>query len=168
MSGQDVLTPVRRAFLARTVREQTLLAGLAALLALTLIWFGILGPVISWRSDALRDFSRSAEGYETLLVQIEEYRALAAQITAPEDQEPLRTVADRTARERALAISRVQPLEDGRLGVWMEQADANAVLAWLEALAREQGVVVERISLDREADERVRAQLTLRRLSEAN
>ncbi|MBL4544765.1 MAG: type II secretion system protein M [Oceanicaulis sp.] len=59
-------------------------------------------------------------------------------------------------------------VQNGRLGVWMEQADANAVLAWLDALAREQGVVVERISLDREADERVRAQLTLRRVSEAN
>jgi type II secretory pathway component PulM len=46
MSGQDVLTPLRRTFLARTVREQVLLAGLAALLALTVIWFGVLGPVI--------------------------------------------------------------------------------------------------------------------------
>ena len=167
MTLREGLSPVGRAFLARTVREQILLAGLAALLALTVIWFGILGPVISWRSDALRDFSRAAAGYETLLVQVEAYRALAEQVETPEDQEPLRTLADRTARERGLAISRVQPLEDGRLGVWMEQADADALMAWLEGLAREQGVMVERISLDREADERVRAQLTLRRVSEA-
>lgn len=167
MIGTHVLTPVRRAFLARTVREQLLLAGLGVLLALTLVWFGVLGPVIAWRTDALRNFARAAEGYETLLVQIEDYRMLAEQVTPLQDQDPLRTLADRTARERSLAISRVQPLEDGRLGVWMEQADANAVLAWLEDLAREHGVMVERISLDREADERVRAQLTLRRLSEA-
>ena len=80
----------------------------------------------------------------------------------------MRTLADRTARERGLSISRVQPLEDGRLGVWLEQADADAMMGWLNTLSREHGVSAVRVSVDRESDARVRAQLTLSRAGGAN
>lgn len=161
MSQMTLFSPLHKAFQARTPREQVLLAGLAVLLLLTVLWFGVLAPAINWRSDAAQRYANAAEGYETLLVQASEYRARSAQAVTAGDREPLRTLADRTARERGLSISRVQPLEDGRLGVWMEQSDADALMGWLSVLAREHGVSAERVSLDRENDNRVRAQLTL-------
>ena len=90
------------------------------------------------------------------------YRTLAA--TADQAQRagaPLRTVIGRTASARGVAISRVQPLDDGRLGVWLDTVEADALMAWLSDLAREEGVRVDRVSLDREGDGVVRAQLLL-------
>ncbi len=161
MSQTTLFTPLIKAFQARTAREQALLAGLAVLVVLTIAWFGVLAPAMSWRADAARRYANAAEGYESILVQASEYRALSAQAVNADDREPLRTLADRTARERGLAISRVQPLEDGRLGVWIEQADADSLMGWLSLLSREHGVNAERVSLDREGETRVRAQLTL-------
>ena len=161
MSQTTLFTPLIKAFQARTAREQALLAGLAVLVVLTIAWFVVLAPAMSWRADAARRYANAAEGYESILVQASEYRALSAQAVNADDREPLRTLADRTARERGLAISRVQPLEDGRLGVWMEQADADSLMGWLSLLSREHGVNAERVSLDREGETRVRAQLTL-------
>lgn len=163
MSQTTFFTPLFKAFQARTAREQALLAGLAVLVVLTVLWFGVLAPAMSWRADAAQRYANAAEGYETILVQVSEYRALSAQAVSSGDREPLRTLADRTARERGLSISRVQPLDDGRLGVWMEQADADAMMGWLSVLAREHGVSAERVSLDRDGENRVRAQLTLLR-----
>ena len=161
MSQTTVFTPIRKAFQARTAREQALLAGLAVLVVLTVLWFGLLAPVMSWRAAAEQRYVNAAEGYETVLAQAAEYRALSAQAVTIGDREPLRTLADRMARERGLSISRVQPLDDGRLGVWIEQADADALMGWLSVLAREHGVSAERVSLDRDGETRVRAQLTL-------
>lgn len=168
MNVQAYFTPALKAFHARTAREQLLLAGLGLIVVLMAIWFGLLAPAIDGRAEATRRYVSAVEGYETILDQTARYRALAAS-TAPEaEREPLRTLADRSARERGLSISRVQPLEDGRLGVWMEDADADALMAWLAALSTEQGVNVERASLDRSGDNRVRAQLTLMRAGGAS
>lgn len=168
MSKSAIFTPIRIAFLARTPREQALLAGLAVLLVLTVLWFGVLAPALNWRSEAVRRYANAAEGYETILVQAAQYRALSEGAVNVADQEPLRTLADRTARERGLSISRVQPLEDGRLGVWLEQADADAMMGWLNTLSLEHGVSAVRVSVDRESDARVRAQLTLSRAGGAS
>lgn len=161
MSQTTLFTPVSKAFQARTAREQVLLAGLAVLVVLTVVWFGLLAPVMNWRAASEQRYVNAVEGYETLLVQAEHYRALSALAVTADNSEPLRTLADRMARERGLSISRVQPLDDGRLGVWMEQADADALMGWLSVLAREHGVNAERVSLDRDGEARVRAQLTL-------
>lgn len=167
MNVRAFFTPVLRAFQARTAREQLLLAGLGLILLLMAVWFGLLAPALDWRMDATRRYVSAVEGYETVLDQAARYRSLAARSEDASEREPLRTLADRSARERGLSISRVQPLEDGRLGVWMDDADANALMAWLGDLSREHGVSAERASLDRSGDNRVRVQLTLMRAGEA-
>lgn len=168
MSVHAFFTPAVKAFQARTVREQVLLAGLGLIVLLMAIWFGLLAPAIDWRSDATRRYVSAVEGYETILDQTARYRALAASAAPDAEREPLRTLADRSAREKGLSISRVQPLEDGRLGVWIEDAEADALMRWLGDLSREHGVSAERVSLDRSGDNRVRAQLTLMRAGGAS
>lgn len=161
MSQMTLFAPITKAFQARTTREQLLLAGLGVLVLLTVLWFGLMAPVMSWRAAAEQRYVNAVEGYETLLVQAEQYRVLSELAVTTDDSEPLRTLADRMARERGLSITRVQPLDDGRLGVWMEQADADALMGWLSVLSREHGVSAERVSVDRDGEARVRAQLTL-------
>ena len=162
MSWSKRLGPVRSAWAERTAREQILLAGAGALIVVIVCWYAVLAPALAWRSEAERDFVRAAEDFEVMVEGAARYRALAAgPARTQRSGAPLRTVIGRTANERGVAISRVQPLDDGRLGVWLDTVEADALMAWLTELSREEGVRVDRVSLDREGDGVVRAQLLL-------
>lgn len=162
MSWTETLAPVRAAWAERTAREQILLACAAALIAMILAWYAVLAPVMSWRASAERDFLRAVERYEVMAEGAARYRALSAGAAqAQRSGAPLRTVIGRTANARGVAISRVQPLDDGRLGVWLDTVEADILMAWLSELAADEGVRVDRVSLDREGDGVVRAQLLL-------
>lgn len=163
MTLRDYLAPARARWGALSGREQALLVGLAALTTATALWFGVVAPAQSWRDEARRGYAGAVEEYERLLADIARHQALAAEVDQPGGATPLRTLVGRSAGDRGLAISRVQPLEDGRLGVWFDTVEADALLAWLVDLARTEGVRADRVSLDREGDERVRAQLLLSR-----
>jgi type II secretory pathway component PulM len=166
MTISERLAPVRAAWAERTAREQLLLAGLAAFLAVLVLWFAVLGPALAWRAEAQRVHAAAVEDYETLLDGVARYRALAAEARTGSGG-PIRTLVGATATDRQLPISRVQPLEDGGLGVWLDAAPADRLMAWLADLSREEGVIVERASFDREGDNIVRAQVTVRRAGAA-
>ena len=162
MSWSAWFAPVRAVWSERTTREQILLASAAALMAATVIWFMILSPALAWNAAARQSFERAAQEYEVMVEGAARYRALAAASDQAERSgAPLRTVIGRTAGARGVAISRVQPLDDGRLSVWLDTVSADALMAWLRHLAVEEGVRVDRVSLDREGDGLVRAQLLL-------
>lgn len=163
MTVSEILAPARAAWAERSAREQLMLAGLAGIVSVLVIWFAVLAPALSWRAEAQRVHAAAVEDYETLLGGVARYRALAAEAGAGRGAAPLRTLVGSTATARQLPISRVQPLEDGGLGVWLESAPADRLMAWLADLSREEGVRVERASFDREGDNIVRVQLTLRR-----
>lgn len=161
MSWNERLAPARAAWVERTAREQVLLAGLALVLAVVLGWYAVLSPALSWRDEARSAHAREVARYEAFIAGLSRYRALSAGAQARQAREPLRTVIGRTAQARGLAISRVQPLDDGGLGVWLDTVGADPLIAWLDALERQEGVRIDRVSLDREADGVVRAQLLL-------
>jgi len=163
MTVNDILAPARAAWAEREAREQLLLAGLAALIAGLALWYGVLNPALSWRAEARRGHDAAVADYETLLSGVARYRALASDARTAGGGTPLRTLVGASATARDLPISRVQPLDEGGLGVWFDAAPADSLMAWLSDLSREEGVVVERASFDREGDSVVRAQITVRR-----
>lgn len=161
MSWKERLAPARAAWAERTVREQVLLSAMALLLIGVIAWYLILAPALSWRDEARAAHQAAAARFETMVAGVARYRAEAAAAERPQAGAALRTVVGTSAAARDLAISRVQPLEDGRLGVWMEGVSDDALMAWLVALAREEGVRIDQISIDREGDRLVRAQMVL-------
>ena len=163
MSFDALIMALRQGWAERTGREQALLAGLGVFLIALTLWYGVMSPAMSWRDQAERTHNAAVEDYERLLVDLNRYRALASQSDQPRSSTPLRTLVGTSANENELAITRVQPLDDGGLSVWMDSVQADRVMAWLVMLARDEGVFAQRVSFDREGDGVVRAQLLLRR-----
>ena len=163
MSWTERFAPARAAWAERTIREQIILASLAVLLAGVIIWYLVLTPALSWRDDARASHERAVAGFEAMVQGVDRYRVEAAAAQRPQAGAALRTVVGTTAAARDLAISRVQPLEDGRLGVWMEGVSDDVLMAWLLALSQDEGVRVDQVSIDREGDRLVRAQMVLAR-----
>lgn len=163
MNFDTLLTPLRTSWSERTGREQALLAGLGVFVLVLVLWYGVMSPAFAWRDQAERTHNAAVEDYERLLSDLARYRVLAASANTSRSSVPLRSLVGRSANERELAITRVQPLEDGGLSVWMDSTPADKMMAWLLDLSREEGVIADRVSLDREGEGIVRAQLLLRR-----
>lgn len=161
MNRSDRLAPLKAAWAERTPREQMLVAGVGALLVGVVAWYAILSPALSWRAEARASHAIAVGHYETMVSGVARYREQLAAADQTQGDTALRTIVGTTASARQLAISRVQPLEDGRLGVWMDGVSDQALMTWLLALLREEGIRVDQISIDREGDQRVRTQMVL-------
>ena len=54
----------------------------------------------------------------------------------------LSSVVDRTAKERAIVIARMQPQGDD-LQVWIDEVSFNDLISWLEHLSNHQGIIIQ-------------------------
>lgn len=63
----------------------------------------------------------------------------------------LLALADQSAREAGLegALKRVEPVNEGRVNVWLEAASFDRLSEWLAQLAASHGVVADELSIDR-------------------
>lgn len=157
------ITFVRGLWARQTPREQVLLAACAGLIVAALVWFALVSPALSYRNAMRAGFEAQVEDHMAVIAGIERYRGLqTANATQGQDQ-PLRTLVANRAREAGITITRVQPLDNGQLSVWAEQAPEAQLMTLLVALADRDNVYASRVSLDREASGLVRAQLVLGR-----
>lgn len=162
MTGRDLLHPVRLYWSTRSSREQVMLSTLAAIVILVLLWFIVLQPSLSFRHDARRDFLRAYETHIQTVSDIERYRSV--QDALPENtgaQINLRALIGNRAQQNGLAITRLQPLEDGQLSVWIEQASETSVMSFLIALTTDDQVIIRQLAMDRQPSGLVRTRLLL-------
>ncbi|GGE42809.1 hypothetical protein GCM10011367_16910 [Marinicauda pacifica] len=158
------ITALRGLWTRQTPREQVLLAVCAGLILAALVWFALVSPALSYRNAMRAGFEAQVEDHMAVIAGIERYRGLqTANATQQGQDQPLRTLVANRAREAGITITRVQPLENGQLSVWAEQAPEAQLMALLVALADRDNVHASRVSLDREASGLVRAQLVLGR-----
>jgi general secretion pathway protein M len=91
-------------------------------------------------------------------------RALAGSAGGAQDGQSLLARVDSSAKQQQLgdAVKRLEPASANSVRVWLEQADFDQLVLWLETLTRSQGLRIESISIERsETPGRVTARLTL-------
>jgi general secretion pathway protein M len=77
----------------------------------------------------------------------------------------LLNVASSQAKEFALKFKRFQPEDDQVLRIWLENVPFNRLLGWLHTLKKDNGVTVQKISVDRQdVSGRADATVTLQRI----
>lgn len=150
----------------RSPREQVLLAGAGAVIALVVLIQFVALPLLDYRDAAARS-------YETAASLLDEVRMDAAEVIAlrqrgvagpaPAAAASVRAVVGRSARARGLGITRTSPGAAGELTVWLDEADSKLLHGWLVALQREHGITVSKAALSANMDApTVRAQLRLK------
>ncbi len=78
----------------------------------------------------------------------------------------LLSLVDETTKQRGLkdAVKRIQPEGDQLVRVWLEGAEFDAVVQWLNELSTRHGVAMDNGNLDREDQPgRIKARFTLQR-----
>jgi len=152
------MTALREWFGGRSLREKRLLVVMVALLAVTLVWAGIVRPV----GDAL---SSTEERHAAAVVRLGEAEAAVTAIRAGGRPAALGTSLADAVRARAdQAGFPLQDLnEDGpdRVRVRVPTARPGALTRWLAAMEAG-GILVEQATLTDNGDRSVAAQLVLR------
>jgi general secretion pathway protein M len=136
--------PFAEAWRARTAREKVLIAGLGVILAL---WAGIAGlwqPLQAHRAAVLDDIAR----YTRTATVLTTAAASGIALPAPASDAPLPAVITDTATAYQLTIRRLQPTADAA-EIVLDDAPFEAVLIWLEALERDQGLRIRALTLTR-------------------
>lgn len=152
---------------ALTTRERVALGGGLAAALIIVVYALAWQP---WQAELDRLRARVPEKQQTLewmsaqLARIRELNKGAG--TGSEDSGlPLLTLVERSANQAELrgAITRMNPGEDAdQVRIWMDGADFDRWLRWLETL-NDGGIVVAEASIDRTADNQVTIRTTLQR-----
>lgn len=148
-------------FTDRSLREKRLIVVMLALLALTVIWFGVFRPL----GDGL---SAERQRHADAVIRLGETQAAVTAIRAAQRARPALltgTFADAVRARAADAGFAVASLdEDGadRVRVGIAGARPGALLPWLARLEA-QGILVETATLTDKGDRSVGVQLLLKR-----
>lgn len=142
----------------RSPRERVLLAIMAALLALLLIWLLVLRPLAAAREQAGLDASAAAARRAEATKLIAAIRARPAADGAP----VLDTLSRRLA-EAGLQPSRLEAQGPGQAVVEIAAVNGRLLLGWASGLEARDGLVIDQLEATRNPDQSVRVRLTARR-----
>lgn len=116
-------------------REQIMLGGLGALVAVLVLVYGLISPILNFEASATRDY-RDARRLSVITADLE------APGVESSDDRALRSIVTQMADRRKLKYTRVNQTADGQLQVDMESAPYAAFFAWLQQLEEEADIVV--------------------------
>lgn len=146
-------------FDARTLRERRMLLAMAAMIVLTVIWFGIFLPV----SDGLSSSRTRLNDAVVRLGKAEAEREAIADLIKNKPQPIPGALADyirQSAGDAGFALSNVAPQGDDRVQIAIPTARPGALFSWIADLERA-GVIVATIDVSNNGDQTVAAQILL-------
>jgi general secretion pathway protein M len=131
-------------------RDQRVVAVGAVVVGLLILVGGILIPLSSAVSSAIKGTETRREDLAWMRLNAPEIRAAANIIPPPTGEAPV-VLVDRTARESGLAtaLRGTQPSTAGGVRVQLEAASFDAMITWLDILDWRYGLAIESITVDR-------------------
>jgi general secretion pathway protein M len=132
-------------------REQRVVAIGGVVLAVLILVLGILLPLQSAVSSAVKGNATKREDLAWMQVNAPEVRAASGQLPANTGEAPV-VLVDRVGREAGLASSLrgTQPNGTG-VRVQLEAAPFDTLITWLATLDQSYGLAIESITVDRAA-----------------
>lgn len=154
---------VGRWFAERESGEQRVVLGLTAVVTLTILWLGIWKPISDWRTLEHNRY----ENAQSLLDWVQVNEARAREVARGGEQgkgnRSLLPLVTRSADAQGIRINRLQPESNSVVSVVIQAQPFNEVLSWLHQLQVNNGISVQRVSIDAEGTSGlINAQIRLR------
>ena len=151
---------VGRWFHGRELNEQRIILGLAALVVVSLLWVAVWKPVSDWREiSVLRQ--NNAQNLSDWL-KANEANAKQAANRSQGNSRSLTPLITKAAAAHEITVNRLQPESNGVVSVVLQQQSFNKIVSWITQLQENNGVTVERASIDQvDAPGYVNAQIRL-------
>ena len=145
-----------------TDREKRLVSFAGALSFFVLLYMGIFRPLVAYHEASELELASAKNTYEAIARGAAVVSALGQenQQTSQNAQQPIRVTVSTAARATGVAISRLQPGDDGSLTVWVETVAPGDLYGWMNYMAVEGGISPAKVIIQKTAaDGRLRAQL---------
>lgn len=145
------MNKVRAWYAGLQQREQRVVAIGGVVLVILILVLGILLPLQSAVSSAVKSNATKREDLAWMQVHASEIRAAGGQLPATTGEAPV-VLVDRVGREAGLAASLrgTQPNGTG-VRVQLEAAPFDVLITWLATLDERYGLAIESITVDRAA-----------------
>lgn len=153
---------VGRWFNGRESNEQRIIAVLAVVVVITLLWLMVWQPISDWRATAHNRYQNAQAQLDWMRANEDRARAVARSGNGPAGAGRSLQVITRSAQAQGLQVNRLQPEANGVVSVSIQGQPFNDILQWLNQLQENNGVSVLRLAVD--ADDRpgvVNAQIRL-------
>ena len=148
-----------------TLRERTLASVAGVLTLLLLGYFAVVRPLALFAQDSEWALARALTLHGQIVAAAREVETLRAQRGSTDgvhDDTSVRVAVAQQARAHGVAISRLQPGEDGALTVWVESTQSQAFYSWVHSLADEHGIALTKVIVQKSTSlGRLRVQLEL-------
>jgi len=140
-----------RAYEALTERDRLVVLGLAAFLGLVVLYLGVWAPAHDWNVAAGDRYQRQFSVLQWMRANEDDARAAARSSAAGQrsGNSSMLTRVSSSANRAGVRLTRFQPEGGGGVAIVIQNQPFNAVLRWLDDLARER-IQVRQLSLDRQ------------------
>jgi general secretion pathway protein M len=147
----ELLAKLKAWYGALQQREQRMVAGGALTLAVLILVLGVLLPLHSAVTDAVKRVDSRREDYAWMQVNAAEVQSGSGTIATDTGEAPM-VVVDRVGREAGLgsALKGTQPSGSG-VRVQLESAPFDTLVTWLATLDQRYGLAIDSITVDRAA-----------------
>lgn len=144
----------------RTTREQRLLLAMAALLAATLVWFGLIRPLDDALAEARARHGRAITAEAQARGTADAIDELRRTRPPPLDL-PIRVFVPRSATAAGFTVARADAFEPDGVSIVIASVKPAAFFTWLSSL-QARGLVVEALSASPSPDRTLSVQFTVR------
>lgn len=151
-----------RWYYGRDTQDQKVILAVTALVVLSLSWVLVWKPVSDWQAESSARQQRAQQMYDWLRANENAARQAARQATSSRRGNSITPLITRAAAAHEITVNRLQPEANGVVSVALQQQSFNKIIAWVNQLHENNGVSVERASIDgADAPGYVNAQLRL-------
>lgn len=141
---------VGRWYYGREHSEQQIIAGLAVLVIITMLWAGAWKPVSDWRAIEINRQQNAQQLLDWMRANEQAARAAASSRQTQSGNRSLIPVITRAANVHELKLNRLQPESNGVISVILQQQSFNQIISWIAQLEENNGVSVQRASFESE------------------
>ncbi|MFU8816861.1 MAG: type II secretion system protein GspM [Pseudomonadales bacterium] len=143
-------TSAGRWYLGREHNEQRVIAGLAAVIAVAVLWLGVWKPISDWRAVAHNQYQNAQMELDWVRANEARARAMARSTAAAGGERSLLPIITRSAESQGIQVNRLQPEANGVVSVVIQGQPFNQLLRWLHQLEENNNVTVLRLAIDAE------------------
>ncbi len=137
-----------RWFYGRETGEQKIILGLLCLVTVCLVWLTIWKPVSDWHAIEVNRQQNAQQLFDWIRKNEQAARQAARGSASKGQGRSLIPVITKAAAAHNITVNRLQPESNGVISVALQQQSFNQIVTWIAQLEENNGVSVERASMD--------------------